>query len=331
MFQHNFVNYQDLAETIMLGRAAMPAKIDLVVGIPRSGMLAASMLAAQLNAPLTDVEGLKQDRLFGYGATKSAPNVKRALSDDRTVLIIDDIAGAGSAIRRTREDIAQAGVRGTIVFCVVYAPTLKHPDIDVVLKQTSPGLMAPWNIMHHKVLARACVDIDGVLCRNPFPHEDDDGAAYETFLKTTEPLHGVSGRIGWLVTSRKERYRAATEEWLARHGIEYDELHMTTTPEEKQDSPAFKARLYRETGAELFIESEGPCALRIAELSERNVMCVSAQTMITPDGADSLAHALSSTGRKAMMRTLVSRAKLSARQVLGPKSYAALKSIARRG
>lgn len=67
-----------------------------------------------------------------------------------------------------------------------------------------------WNVLHHPVLNDACVDIDGVLCRDPTPAENDDGRKYREFLSTVEPTIVPGQRIGHLVTSRLEQYRPKT-------------------------------------------------------------------------------------------------------------------------
>jgi len=39
-----------------------------------------------------------------------------------------------------------------------------------------------WNALHHSNPERFCVDIDGVLCRDPTEAENDDGESYLEFL-----------------------------------------------------------------------------------------------------------------------------------------------------
>ena len=82
-----------------------------------------------------------------------------------------------------------------------------------------------WNLIHHPWLKYACLHIDGVLCADPTADENDDGERYHRFL-TTAPLYVASQTIGWLVTSRLEKHRARTEQWLANQGIQYDNLIM---------------------------------------------------------------------------------------------------------
>ncbi len=285
------------------------------------------MLATQLNVPLVDVDGFIEGRIYRHGSTKSAPDINRALSDDRTVVILDDMVGSGRAIRELKATIADRGIKGHIFYCAVWGTVRSHPDVDCVLQKTDEDPIFPWNLMHHVILAQSCVDIDGVLCANPQEHESFEGRSYDQFLESAISLHRTSGKIGWLVTSRLEKHREVTEKWLAAHGVDYENLVMAT-PEDKMNAPAYKARIYAKTGARMFIESEEAEAAIISKLSKRPVICIGSLEMVYPDDVDSIEEyrrqEISSwQRRKAVM-------KLKARSVMGDGIYYALKDILRR-
>lgn len=63
------------------------------------------------------------------------------------------------------------------------------------------------------------MDIDGVLCADPTPEENDDGEKYRHFLLNTPPLFIPKVTIGTLVTSRLEKYRPETEAWLQKNHV----------------------------------------------------------------------------------------------------------------
>lgn len=321
-----FINHHDTALALIHHRRKLPRQIDLVVGVPRSGMIPASMLATQLNAPLVDVDGLLAGRIYRHGSTKRAPDLDKAMSEDRTVVIIDDTVGSGRAIRELRQAIAELGLKGRFFFCAVWGTVRTHPDVDCVMQAVDEDAVFPWNIMHHVVLAEACVDIDGVLCANPEEHESFEGRAYDQFLERAISLHRTSGKIGWLVTSRLEKHRQSTEAWLAAHEVEYENLVMAT-PEEKADSPAYKARVYEKTGAQIFIESEPEDAAIIATLSGRPVICIGSLKMVYPENVTDIekyhrAQASDWNRRKSVM-------KLKVRNLIGDNVYYGIKSLYR--
>ena len=63
----NFRSIEDMNQAIIKGLYKVPRDIDLIAGIPRSGLLAANILALHMNLPLTDFDGLLEKRLFKSG------------------------------------------------------------------------------------------------------------------------------------------------------------------------------------------------------------------------------------------------------------------------
>ena len=53
----NYRSYADLSRTIVQNIGLLPRDIDLVVAVPRSGYLAAGIIALTLNRPLIDLGG----------------------------------------------------------------------------------------------------------------------------------------------------------------------------------------------------------------------------------------------------------------------------------
>ena len=82
--------------------------------------------------------------------------------------------------------------------------------------------------------------------------------------------------------------RSYTVEWLARTGIQYNQLIMLDLPsaEERRRLGAhggFKADFYKTSDTILFIESEKEQARAIARISGKPVFCVETQHMLQPD------------------------------------------------
>jgi orotate phosphoribosyltransferase len=131
------------------------------------------------------------------------------------------------------------------------------------------------------------VDIDGILCRDPTPEENDDGERYREFLSEVEPNLVPNQRIGNLVTSRLEKYRPETERWLDEHGIRYDTLTMIDLPskqarQERGNHARHKANVYESTDGSLFIESDPRQAAAIMKRTGKPVFCYETKEMIRP-------------------------------------------------
>ncbi len=320
----DYRSFQDMNKTILLNRHRLPAKIDLVVGIPRSGLISAAYLSVALNLPMTDLATLLDGGVFEAGTTKKRPDFEAALQRDRTVVVIDDSIGSGTAMRSYRKRIAESGIDGTFYFCAVYGHMSRHPDADAVLEKVSTPALYEWNFMHRPEIAEACCDIDGVLCPNVPPQDDDDGERYLEFIRTAPPYFLPTQRIGCLITGRREKYRAETEDWLKRHGVQYDELEMVGDLSYSHGEA--KGVYLRDSRHSFFIESEPDQAHQIASLSSKPVICVETQELVQPGGPFLSKNWFSRTA----VTSQLGLAKIALRRWVGDRAYYRLKSALHR-
>jgi uncharacterized HAD superfamily protein/hypoxanthine phosphoribosyltransferase len=322
----NYRSISDMNSTILKNIDRIPRDLDLVVGIPRSGLLAANLLALLCNIRLTDLDSYLDGRTYTSGTTKAA-SMRQPGPGPRKVLILDDSINFGEAITAARRRVAEANIGDEVNFAAVYGNTASCAEADIVFEVVPQPRLFQWNFMHHVALERACVDIDGVLCHDPTEDENDDGSAYLRFLAEARPLYSPSRTIGTLVTSRLEKYRPQTEAWLEARGLTYRELVMLDLPSkvERQRMGAhgtFKADYYRKSHSDIFIESENGQAMTIARLSGKPVLCLQTHTLINPS-LGAVLSSLTKAGSHAQGLTAVKRA---ARTVLGSTRYEALKT-----
>lgn len=278
----------DLNKLIIRNLGRFDRDFDLIVGVPRSGMLPATLLALYLNLPLTDIDSYINKRVTSGGQRLAAS--KRRLGDalskgPRKVLIIDDSLFSGNAMSIVKEKINQMGkLEDKVLYAVIYIHPQQVSKVDIWLECIESRVFE-WNILNHNILTNSCVDIDGVLCRDPSEKENDDASEYLHFLKTVSPLNQPAFEIGWLVTSRLEKYRKVTEQWLSEHRIAYKNLVMLNLPTKEERiarscHAEFKANVYKKTAAILFIESSSRQAIEIARLSHRPVFCNETREML---------------------------------------------------
>ncbi len=287
----NFRTISDLTSLVRDQAAHLPRDIDLVVGVPRSGLLAATMVALLRNLPLATPETLARGEFLGGGQSrgmKGAPAIDRVLRP----LVVDDSVHTGSAMTAAKTAVErQLGVVPKTMAAYV-APEAMWA-VDIALEACHMPRMFEWNWMHHADLSSCCVDIDGVLCKDPEPFQNDDGTEYRRFLLDAEPKFLPSRPVGWLVTSRLERYRADTEKWLKGNNVRYKGLQMSShaTMAERQqagDHAIQKAHVYKGTPSKLFIESEQGQAEVIAQIAAKPVFCPTDGRVYEPYGAAAL-------------------------------------------
>mgnify|MGYP006287628491 CR=1 FL=1 len=281
----NFRSVADLAWTVSARLHRIPADIDLVVGIPRSGLFAAWYIALARNVEVTDLPSFlagtwSQDGGAAHGGRAS-----------RKILLVDDAVTRGETMRAAMNAVAAQSPTTAVVRLAAYAEATEHPDVDMVLERCPTPRVFEWNLHRGAWVAASCYDMDGVLCRDPSSEEDDDGGRYRSFLAGVEPLVLPTGRIRKVVTSRLERYRPATEDWLARHGVDYDELVMLDLPTAADRrrfaiSADFKASVFNEdAGAALFVESNTAQAAVIAQTARKPVFDYAGRRLIQPHAA----------------------------------------------
>ncbi|MEO0061566.1 MAG: hypothetical protein RLZZ08_126 [Pseudomonadota bacterium] len=283
----HFRSIKDLYGDVWRNLHRVPADIDLVVAIPRSGLLPATMIALARNLPIADIEGFAAGRTLATGHTRQDGSFS-GLRDFQHVLVMDDSTRTGASMREAREKLAGLAAGGVrMTFAVAYGTGAHCPDVDLVLANVPEPRVFEWNVLHHPIVSQSCFDIDGVLCIDPAPHQNDDGDAYLDFLLTAAPLHRPRREIAMLVTSRLEKYRPQTEDWLARHGIRYRELRMLDLPDAESRRRlgvhgSFKAEVYRQSPCTLFVESEVLQAREIARLSGKPALSLQGPEMCNP-------------------------------------------------
>lgn len=114
-----------------------------------------------------------------------------------------------------------------------------------------------FNGFHTKDLA---LDLDVILCHDCPARDDDDVPRYAEFLRTSQSLYVPRhSDVPLIATARLEKYRDTTEQWLTLHGIQYQWLLMGPWKLLAERTPKrvtrFKAEAYRNSAAQIFVES----------------------------------------------------------------------------
>lgn len=272
----------DANDSTIRWSTTLPSSIDLIVGVPRSGLLPATMLALHMHKPVMDLNAFLEnvEPWTGHRLTD------RASQADLDVLVVDDSSHTGREMRRVRAAVAQRRPDlNRVRFGALYVSDLGARYVDTWAERVPIPRVFEWNIMHHDVVRRSCMDIDGVFNPDPSRRQNDDGPRYRRFLSETELLYRPGLEVRALVTSRLEKYRAETEDWLARHGIAYQELLMLDLPSaaERRRLKAHaqhKASAYIASGADLFIESSDSEGREIFERTKRPVYITDSHTFL---------------------------------------------------
>jgi uncharacterized HAD superfamily protein/hypoxanthine phosphoribosyltransferase len=271
----------DMDRIIISKLYVFPHDIDLIVGIPRSGMLPANLLALYLNKPYTDIDSFLDGRIYASGG-RGKYFTKKTI---QKVLIVDDLIASGRALNEAKKKLKTVSYQYIIQYCAIYAQVNVVNLVDYYCEKINYGIIVfQWNIfLYPNIIDKACFDIDGVLCVNP--PCDDDGLKYLNYITNAIPLYLPMGEINTLVTCRLEKYKNVTEMWLRKWNIKYKHLIMLDlkTKDDRDrwgEWGKWKGKIYKKSECILFIESSLNEALDIKNISNKPVFCIETFSMM---------------------------------------------------
>ena len=203
----NYRSFEDLNKAILKSLHKFPHDVDLIVGIPRSGMLPANLLALYLNKPYTDIDSFIDGRIYGCG--KRGDTIET--TNNKKILIIDDSICSGKAVAKAKDRIAKAKLdnKFQFLYSAIFATTNAKNRINIYCEIVDGTRFFQWNLFHHPpLLSQSFCDIDGVLCPNP--PIDDDGEQYIQYIRNAPKLYTPTVEIDTLISCRLEKYRTIT-------------------------------------------------------------------------------------------------------------------------
>ena len=275
----NLRSYGDLSSTIRNVSLVDPNDFDLIVGIPRSGLLVGLMLGMAWRKPVTDLDGLSERRVLKNGSTtENLPQLSVDFDvESLRILLVDDSCHTGSSLMNAKSKVLKSLPDCVLKSLCVYVSPRSKLAPDYFYEVLKPHHVFEWNFGRNMVLEQACLDIDGVLCPDPPVCETRDPDAYGQYLGNAPILLKTHREIKFLVTNRLECWRDQTEKWLARNDIQYQHLimHPASTVEERalRDPAWHKSRVYSNCDALLFVESEPGQAEEIFIRTGKPVLC----------------------------------------------------------
>ena len=103
----NYRSISDLNHSIRANILRIPPDVDIVVGIPRSGMLPATLIALYLELPLSDLDGFLRGNVFETGLTRRNSVNFSESGDYKKILVVDDSIITGSNLAHVKKKRAK--------------------------------------------------------------------------------------------------------------------------------------------------------------------------------------------------------------------------------
>jgi uncharacterized HAD superfamily protein len=261
-------------------------KLKGILGVPRSGMWPASMLALWLNLPLYTVGESGNASILSASTNFGGKRMADFADGTGRFLVVDDTVYSGSAIENIRNKIKE-----DVFYATVYVHPNKKDKIDFFARELHPPHLLEWNLFSSTYIEGALLDLDGILSPNVPYEECQNEKSYIRHIKNVRPFYHRIPKTycKGIVTARLEKYRSITDDWLKRHGIKYEFLKMYPTEKEDardknhvKEAAAFKSKIFAESGAKFFIESETTEAALIRDETKKLVICPSDANKLPP-------------------------------------------------
>lgn len=265
----NYISYNRLIADSQQFAKQIPAKYDVIVGIPRSGLIPAAVIGFFFNKPVMTFSEYS--------------HVQSNIIDNSKALLVDDSITSGNTIKKVKNII------GDIDTAILYTDGQTKNNTTYIFKRVNAPRVFQWNIFNHGHLKTACLDFDGVLCKNPDIIEDDNKPeVMRNYILNVKPLHVPNKPIFTIITNRIERYRKESEQWLKNHSVKYD--HLIMYPGSANERRAkytqlggngiWKAQQCNKIGGKWFIESSYVQAQQIRDYINKSVYCTDKMIML---------------------------------------------------
>ncbi len=269
-----FYTIADMNQLIIDNLYKIPHDINVVVGIPKSGMVVASLLSLYLNKTLSDVDGFVNERTMENGEIrKKTMTIIESIDNVKKILLVDDTIMSGKSMEMATNKIKNKFPKIEIITFALYVK-----EIDIAKKylniflEKHPSLRFwEWNFMHHPYRTFS-IELDGVLCQDPvgiLANKNNDN--YINFLTKAKPKFLPTTQINEIITGRLDIFEEVTKNWLNQYNIKYKKLIMKSPKKPREETYIFKSNIYKESQSKLFVESNKKQAEKIASLTGKFV------------------------------------------------------------
>lgn len=212
------VSYEQAATYTKELARKIPNEFDLIIGVPRSGLFVASILATRFARPLSTPESFLEKKMWKSELLKENKRIEK-------VLLVDDSVGTGKTFKKLRKDLLKASPHLVVKTAALFSLPGGKKEADYCLFVKKQFCVFEWQIFHGTGV-KTSVDMDGVLCEDCTSEAQISEKSYIYWMKNVRPFIIPAFKIDTIVTCRLERYRKITEEWLSKNNVKYNHLDM---------------------------------------------------------------------------------------------------------
>lgn len=218
---------ENLALTLEWTKTLPVANFDVVVGVPRAGLLIANLLASKFGKPLSTPELFVEKKVW-FPTPLLFKNMRR-------ILIVEDSVDRGIALKLAQSQIQKMFPQVQVETASLFATKNAQDFLTYFYKKQVGAGFFEWNMLTSLASAAPLlVDCDGVLAENCRFDAITQSSQYIAWLDSAKPYMIPTYSFEGIMTGRLEKHRGQTEAWLQKHNVRYKKLLMLDLPDEAE-------------------------------------------------------------------------------------------------
>lgn len=211
----NYKNYDDLSYCIK-NNINKIQKYDLFVGIPRSGLLAANLMALLLNKPVCTVQELINKISPQNGFSREIEDKKNY----NEILVVDDSVNTGKSICFVKDILASNGIIAD--YCAVYSTSEAVKYVDVVFEILERPRIFQWNYLNNSIIKSSAILFEQIfLSGTRYPKSLDE---LKGVLSHMQPILLKNIKLGMVFTGYNKVASSLIIQWLNKYNINVNKV-----------------------------------------------------------------------------------------------------------
>lgn len=295
----NYKSYSDLVRDIKENISKINNDYELVVGIPRSGMIPAYIISSILNIDCIDLDSFIENKKLQKGETRKTRFDIEKAHNAKKVLLVDDSLYSGNSIKNVLNKIPKE-LKTKINVCIIYSSSKKNQYIDNYLVFLEAPKIFEWNIFNNSLICISFIDIKCFLGFKNHAVTAKDFIGNKTVISTNYMVDTIVNHL----LSESEAI-----DWLNSNNIKYKNLITLEKGHNKDVQIKNISNVFKNSEAKLYMVAQLNDAMQINSISAKSVYCVSENKIINPNSLDILTKRPSS-GTKSFILKIKHRVKM---------------------
>jgi hypothetical protein len=290
----NYIPTSKLASDALRLCEQIPHDCAGIVGVPRSGMIVASLLATSSHLPLLEITAEHGLRQLGSGGRMWGK--KAGAFGNGKLFVVDDSVHQGNAM-----NVAKDALGNNAIYATVYCRKEAASTVDMYVEEVPSPHLFEWNLFNSGNVSGIsddknnwfhggiAFDFDGIFCPDPPMPDADYGKQldeYVQYLRIAPPTHMLPryDQVPLIITLRLERWRRISEEWLRKNRVSWTKMVMCPLNKASERNGdgfiipeeiiiEYKAKPYGESDCILMVESDPRQAELINYVTKKPVLC----------------------------------------------------------